>query len=139
MDELYMSHPGEIPSAAGSLLKTFKDNRVFAFYGEMGVGKTTFIKALCTVLKVSDLVSSPSFGLLYEYRRKVEQAVYHFDFFRIEKVEEILDLGYEEYFFSGCYCFIEWPEFAEELLPADAIRLHMRENSDHSRTITRIG
>jgi len=139
MNEIRMRQPGDIQNAANTLLKTFKNSRVFAFYGEMGVGKTTFIKALCNVLQVKDIVSSPSFGLLYEYRRKDEQPVFHFDFFRIRKLEEILDLGYEDYFFSGSYCFIEWPEIAGELLPADAIRLQMKVNSDQSRTITRIG
>ena len=138
MDEIHIKHPDEIPAAAARLLKIFRDSKVFAFYGEMGVGKTTFIKALCNTLKVKDLVSSPSFGLLYEYRREDDQTVYHIDFYRIEKTEEILDLGYEDYFFSGNYCFIEWPEMAKELLPGDAISLQIKVNDDNSRTITRV-
>jgi tRNA threonylcarbamoyladenosine biosynthesis protein TsaE len=138
MNKIHMHQLADIPSAATILLTEYKNSRVFAFYGEMGVGKTTFIKALCNTLQVTDMVSSPSFGLLYEYRSKDEQAVYHFDFYRIEKMEEILDLGYEDYFFSGCYCFIEWPEIAGELLPSDAIRLCMRVNRDNSRTISRM-
>ena len=124
---------------AKDFLDTYREHRIFAFYGEMGVGKTTFIKALCAVLGVSDPVSSPSFGLINEYRHDEQLSVFHFDFYRIEKPEEILDIGYEDYFFSGSYCFIEWPEMAETLLPARAVRFRLERHDNGARSMTRIG
>ena len=99
-----------LDEAALKLLETFPENRVFAFFGEMGSGKTTFIKALCRVLQVSDITSSPSFGLIHEYRSVTGDSVYHFDFYRVEKIDEVYDIGYEEYMYGGDYCFLEWPE-----------------------------
>ena len=114
--------PDHLDDAARKLLEAFPDNRIFAFYGEMGAGKTTFIKALCRLLKVSDVTSSPSFGLIHEYRSDAGDMVYHFDFYRIDSLEEVYDIGYEEYLYSGNYCFLEWPELIESLLPGDAVR-----------------
>ena len=128
----------DIQLAAAQFLEEFKENRIFAFYGEMGVGKTTFIKALCRTLNVRDTVSSPTFSLINEYRLSEETSVFHFDFYRIEKPEEIFDIGYEDYFFSGSYCFIEWPEIAETLLPSQALRFQL-ERLDHGiRSITMV-
>jgi len=111
--------------------------RVVAFYGKMGAGKTTFIKALCKLLGVEDEVNSPTFAIINEYRSETTaELIYHFDFYRIKKLEEVYDLGYEDYFYSGALCFIEWPELVEELLPLDAKKVTITENSDGSRTIT---
>ena len=111
--------------------------RVFLFYGSMGAGKTTFIKALCKALGVEDEVNSPTFAIVNEYRSEsTAELIYHFDFYRIKKVEEVYDLGYEDYFYSGALCFIEWPELIEELLPEDTKKISIEENNDGERIIT---
>ncbi|MFW5758180.1 MAG: tRNA (adenosine(37)-N6)-threonylcarbamoyltransferase complex ATPase subunit type 1 TsaE [Bacteroidota bacterium] len=117
----------QIPLVAQKLLNTFPRKRVFAFYGEMGSGKTTLIKGICNYLGVSDTVTSPTFSIVNEYHTFEGSVVYHFDFYRINKMEEALDMGYEEYFFSGNYCFIEWPEKIENLLPRDCQKLYIYE------------
>ena len=113
---------------------------VIAFYGKMGAGKTTFIKALCEELGVEDVITSPTFAIVNEYSLplggRLEGALYHFDFYRIKKIEEVYDMGYEDYFYSGNLCLIEWPELIEDLLPEDALRVTIEEHSDGSRTIT---
>jgi tRNA threonylcarbamoyladenosine biosynthesis protein TsaE len=126
----------DIRLAAKKILETCRNDRIFAFYGEMGVGKTTFIKALCRELNVQDRVSSPSFGLINEYRIPEQESVFHFDFYRIEKPEEIFDIGYEDYFFSGSYCFIEWPEMAETLLPPQTLKFRIKRLDQGTRCIT---
>ena len=126
-----------IEEAAREFIKNMGDDTVFAFYGKMGAGKTTFIKALCKLLGVEDEVNSPTFAIINEYRSQTTaELIYHFDFYRIKKLEEVYDLGYEDYFYSGALCFIEWPELVEELLPLDAKKVTITENSDGSRTIT---
>jgi tRNA threonylcarbamoyladenosine biosynthesis protein TsaE len=113
------------------------DDTIFAFYGKMGAGKTTFIKALCKALGVEDEVNSPTFAIVNEYRSEsTAELIYHFDFYRIKKVEEVYDLGYEDYFYSGALCFIEWPELIEELLPEDTKKISIEENNDGERIIT---
>ncbi len=107
----------------------------FAFYGKMGVGKTTFIKALCEILNVVDVVTSPSFAIINEYNTKNGDPVYHFDFYRIEKISDAYQLGCEEYFFQENYCFIEWPERIESILPEHCIPVLMHEELDKSRII----
>ena len=107
--------------AARRLLESFPDSRVFAFYGSMGAGKTTFIKAICARLGVDDIVQSPTFSIINEYKTRSGDPVYHFDFYRIKKTTEVYDIGYEDYLYSGRYCFIEWPELIEHLLPAETI------------------
>lgn len=126
-----------IEEAARQFIGQMGDDTVFAFYGKMGAGKTTFIKALCKLLGVEDEVNSPTFAIINEYRSQTTaELIYHFDFYRIKKLEEVYDLGYEDYFYSGALCFIEWPELVEELLPLDAKKVTITENSDGSRTIT---
>ena len=125
-----------IEEAAREFMAQMGDDTVFAFYGKMGAGKTTFIKALCKLLGVEDEVNSPTFAIINEYRSQTTaELIYHFDFYRIKKLEEVYDLGYEDYFYSGALCFIEWPELVEELLPLDAKKVTITENPDGSRTI----
>ena len=107
---------------------------VIAFYGKMGAGKTTFIKALCEELGVEDVITSPTFAIVNEYTVD-SQSIYHFDFYRIKKIEEVYDMGYEDYFYSGNLCLIEWPELIEELLPENALRVTIEEQPDGSRII----
>ena len=108
---------------------------VIAFYGKMGAGKTTFIKALCEELGVEDVITSPTFAIVNEYSLPSQEALYHFDFYRIKKLEEVYDMGYEDYFYSGNLCLIEWPELIEELLPENALRVTIEEQPDGTRTI----
>jgi tRNA threonylcarbamoyladenosine biosynthesis protein TsaE len=115
----------ELPNIAKKLLAAHHGSRVFAFYGKLGAGKTTLIKELCRQLGATDIVQSPSFTIVNEYKIRQGDSLYHFDFYRIRKLEEVLDIGYEEYFFSGHYCFIEWPEKIEQLLPEDVVRIRI--------------
>ena len=128
-----------LDKSARQLLDAFPDNRIFAFYGEMGAGKTTFIKALCRALQVKDITSSPSFGLIHEYVSETGESVYHFDFYRIETVEEIFDIGYEEYMFSGEYCFMEWPEMVETILPEETVRIAIEVVNRGERELRELG
>lgn len=125
-----------ISTAAKEFLDTIGDARVIAFYGSMGAGKTTFIKALCEQLGVNDVITSPTFAIVNEYTAGNGEPVYHFDFYRIKKIDEVYDMGYEDYFYSGNLCLIEWPELIEDLLPEDALRVTIAQNPDNSRTIT---
>lgn len=126
-----------IEEVAKEFINLMGDDTIFAFYGKMGAGKTTFIKALCKALGVEDEVNSPTFAIVNEYRSETTaELIYHFDFYRIKKVEEVYDLGYEDYFYSGALCFIEWPELIEELLPEDTKKISIEENNDGERIIT---
>ena len=126
-----------IHEGAREFVKAMGDNTVFAFYGKMGAGKTTFIKAICETLGVTeDVITSPTFAIVNEYRADSGELIYHFDFYRIKKLEEVYDMGYEDYFYSGAVCFIEWPELVEELLPSDAIKVTIAEQADGSRLVT---
>ncbi len=107
------------------MLEAFPGSRVFALYGAMGAGKTTFIKAVCRVLGVVDIVQSPTFSIINEYKTVTGDPVFHFDFYRIRKTEEVFDIGYEDYLYSGSYCFIEWPEMIENLLPEGTVRIRI--------------
>lgn len=123
------------------MAKQFIDNigtgKVFAFYGKMGSGKTTFIKAVCEELGVTDVITSPTFAIVNEYQsEQTPKPIFHFDFYRIKKLEEVYDMGYEDYFYSGSLCFLEWPELIEEILPADVVKVKIEEQADGSRTVT---
>ena len=117
------------------------DRKVYAFYGKMGAGKTTFIKAICEELGVEDVITSPTFAIINEYSITTPHSpltsdvIYHFDFYRIKKLEEVYDMGYEDYFYSGALCFIEWPELIEEVLPEDAVKVQIIEKEDGTRAI----
>ena len=125
-----------IHEAAREFIAAMGDNTVFALYGKMGAGKTTFVKALCEELGVSDVISSPTFAIVNEYRSdETGELIYHFDYYRIKKLSEGYDMGYEDYFYSGALCFIEWPELVEELLPGDAVKVTIEELEDGSRVI----
>ena len=124
-----------IHEAAREFISAMGEGTVFAFYGHMGAGKTTFIKAVCECLGVEDVINSPTFAIVNEYRAESGELIYHFDFYRIKKLEEVYDMGYEDYFYSGALCFIEWPELVEELLPEDAVKVYIEENADGTRTV----
>lgn len=135
--QIRIETPEQMPEAAREFIKAMDGRTVFAFYGKMGAGKTTFIKALCEVLGVSDVVNSPTFSIVNEYRSDESgELIYHFDFYRIKKIEEVYDMGYEDYFYSGALCLIEWPELVEELLPGDAVRVDIAEQADGSRLLS---
>ena len=135
--EITISSLDQIHEAARQFVEAMGDNTVFAFYGKMGAGKTTFIKAVCEELGVEDVITSPTFAIVNEYRSgKTGELVYHFDFYRIKKLEEVYDMGYEDYFYSGAVCFIEWPELVEELLPEDAVQVTIGVEEDGKRLLT---
>ena len=125
-----------IHEAAKEFLQNMGDGKVFAFYGKMGAGKTTFVKAICEELGVEDVITSPTFALVNEYTAGDGSPVYHFDFYRIKKLDEVYDMGYEDYFYSGNLCFLEWPELIEEILPDNAIKVKIEEQQDGSRLVT---
>ena len=153
--EIKIQSIDSIREAAREFIKHIGEHRVFAFYGTMGAGKTTFIKAICEELGVDDVITSPTFAIVNEYslpptpsslhiphstlhipHSTLHEPLYHFDFYRIKRLEEVYDMGYEDYFYSGSLCFIEWPELIEELLPDDAVRVNIAEQPDGSRTVT---
>ena len=114
-----------------------KKTDIIIIAGFTGAGKTTFIKAICEELGVSDVITSPTFAIVNEYRSDTSgEIIYHFDFYRIKKLEEVYDMGFEDYFYSGALCFIEWPELIEEVLPEDAVKVSISENADGSRTVS---
>ncbi|MBU0764900.1 MAG: tRNA (adenosine(37)-N6)-threonylcarbamoyltransferase complex ATPase subunit type 1 TsaE [Bacteroidetes bacterium] len=125
----------ELGNVAGQILQHFPDHRFFAVYGEMGAGKTTLIKAICSSLDIVETAVSPSFAIINEYRTNSGEPVYHFDFYRINNIREVYDIGYEEYFFSGRYCFAEWPERVDGLLPKDHIAIIISVLPNESRNI----
>ena len=134
--EIKINSLDSIHEAARQFIAAMGDNTVFAFYGKMGAGKTTFIKAVCEELGVTDVINSPTFAIVNEYRsEEAGELIYHFDFYRIKKLEEVYDMGYEDYFYSGALCFIEWPELIEDVLPGDAVKVYIDEQEDGSRKI----
>ena len=134
--EIKINSLDSIHEAARQFIAAMGDNTVFAFYGKMGAGKTTFIKAVCEELGVTDVINSPTFAIVNEYRpEEAGELIYHFDFYRIKKLEEVYDMGYEDYFYSGALCFIEWPELIEDVLPGDAVKVYIDELEDGSRKI----
>ncbi len=124
------------PQAAAQFIAAMQGRRIFAFYGSMGAGKTTFIKALCEAMGVEDAINSPTFAIVNEYESAAGDTIYHFDFYRIKSIAEVYNMGYEEYLYSNAYCFIEWPELIEELLPEETVKVTIEEGSDGHRTIT---
>jgi tRNA threonylcarbamoyladenosine biosynthesis protein TsaE len=124
-----------LPEVAKQFIESLGEHKVLAFYGKMGAGKTTFVKALCDTLGVEDPVTSPTFAIVNEYQTRNKEPLYHFDFYRIKKLTEAFDMGCEEYFYSGNLCFIEWPELIEELLPPHTVNVIIEENEDGTRTI----
>ncbi|MBQ8096228.1 MAG: tRNA (adenosine(37)-N6)-threonylcarbamoyltransferase complex ATPase subunit type 1 TsaE [Prevotella sp.] len=132
---------GSIRQAAQQFVSQIGQHTVFAFYGKMGAGKTTFIKAVCEELGVEDVITSPTFAIVNEYSLPLQPEsnggrLFHFDFYRIKRLEEVYDMGYEDYFYSGALCFIEWPELIEPLLPDDAVRVTISEQPDGTRTVS---
>ena len=137
MKTLVIENLDQIRQTARQFIELMGDYTVFAFHGEMGAGKTTFIKAICEELGVEDPVNSPTFAIINEYRSATTgELIYHFDCYRINKLQEAYDLGAEDYFASGALCFIEWPENIEQLLPDSCVPVHITVNDDESRTIT---
>ena len=134
--EIKINSLDNIREAAKHFIAAMEDNTVFAFYGKMGAGKTTFIKAICEELGVTDVINSPTFAIVNEYRSdETGELIYHFDFYRIKKLDEVYDMGYEDYFYSGALCFIEWPELVEEVLPGDAVKVTIEEVEDETRSV----
>ena len=126
----------QIREAAKEFIANIGERTVFAFYGKMGAGKTTFVKAVCEELGVDDVITSPTFSIVNEYRSAdTGELIYHFDFYRVKKIDEVYDMGFEDYFYSGALCFIECPELCEEVLPDDTVKVTIQEESDGSRTI----
>ncbi len=126
----------DLDSAAKQFVDAIGNRTVFAFYGKMGAGKTTFIRAVCEALGVQDVINSPTFAIVNEYLSGDGEPIYHFDFYRIKKEQEALDIGYEDYVYSGNLCFMEWPELIENLLPDDAVKVTIEEQADGSRSVT---
>ena len=124
----------DIPATASEIISFSRDSRIFLFYGEMGAGKTTLIKAICEYLGTSEPATSPTFSIVNEYTTPGGR-LYHFDFYRLKNETEALDMGYEEYFYSGNYCFIEWPEKISGLLPDHFIRINIKVTGENSREI----
>lgn len=125
--EQTIQHLDQLPDVARQLLDTFPEERFYAFFGSMGVGKTTLIKELCRQLGVENNVCSPTFAIVNEYSDRHQRPVYHFDFYRLKTLDEAYDIGYEEYFYSGDYCFTEWTEKIEPLLPDHYLRITLKE------------
>ncbi len=126
----------DLAEAAHQLLKFAGTDRILVFEGDMGAGKTTFIKEICLVLGVEDVVSSPTFSIVNEYRTSNNQPIFHFDFYRIRDLQEAYDIGYEEYFYSSSFCLIEWPEKIESLLPMHYIKVSIETLSEYQRKIS---
>lgn len=137
MKTIQITHIDTIHESARAFIEAMDDRTVFAFHGAMGAGKTTLIKAICEELGVTDVINSPTFAIINEYRSETTaELIYHFDFYRINKLSEAEDIGTEDYFYSGALCFIEWPEKIEELLPSDTVHVTIAENPDATRTVT---
>ena len=133
--EIKIKSLDNIREAAKAFLDSMGTGKVFAFYGKMGAGKTTFIKAICEELGVTDVITSPTFALVNEYTAADGSSIYHFDFYRIKKLDEVYDMGYEDYFYGGSLCFLEWPELIEEILPEDVTKVTITEEADGSRKV----
>lgn len=137
MTTIHVNSLDQLPEAAEKFIETMGDETVYAFYGDMGAGKTTFINALCRRLGVEDdVTNSPSFAIINEYRSDTTaELIYHFDLYRLEDIDEALEIGVEDYFDSGALCFLEWPERIADILPDDTVRVDIKVNDDDSRDI----
>ena len=125
----------DLEARAKDLLTLAEEQRIWLFFGDMGAGKTTLIKALCKALGVKDVVGSPTFSIVNEYQTDADEKVFHFDFYRIKNEEEAYDIGTEDYFYSGRYCFIEWPEKIPSLIPTQHIKVNIQVEDTHHRTL----
>jgi len=134
--EILIKDKRHLHSAARKLLQYTGEKKIIAFYGSMGAGKTTIIKAICEVLNAVDIASSPTFTLVNEYRTSKGVPIYHIDFYRIKKQEEVYDFGIEEYLSGDSYCFMEWPELVEEILPPETVRVRISLNAKEERTLS---
>ncbi len=134
--EIIIKDKKHLHTGARELLKQFGSSRIFAFYGSMGAGKTTIIKAVCEVLGVVDIISSPTFTLVNEYKTATADTIYHIDFYRIKKQEEVFDFGVEEYLTGDSWCFMEWPELIEEILPIGTIKVRLTVDKNEQRILS---
>ena len=125
----------QLPAAAKKILKYTSGKKLLAFYGSMGAGKTTIIKAVCRVLGAEDIVSSPTFTLVNEYKTAEGDSLYHIDFYRIKMKEEVFDFGIEEYFASGSYCLMEWPELIGDILPSETVKIRIEVDDKEQRSL----
>lgn len=133
---LFSKSPDDLSAIVAQIVEDMPAERIFAFYGKMGAGKTTLIKAFCKMLGSRDVVRSPTFSLVNEYEDKAGDSIYHFDFYRIKHIEEVYDIGFEEYIDSGNYCLMEWPERISELLPETYVYVSIVAGADEIRKIT---
>ena len=134
--QIIIKSPETIRESAKAFVVAMGDSTIIAFYGSMGAGKTTFIKAICEEMGVEDVITSPTFAIVNEYRSATSgELIYHFDFYRIKKQEEVYDMGYEDYIESGAECFMVWPELIEELLPVDVVKVSIKQQEDGSRIV----
>jgi len=124
-----------LPSAAKRLLDHSGGKKIFAFYGSLGAGKTTIIKAICKALGATGIMTSPSFTLVNEYKTAMGEALYHIDFYRIKNQNEVFDIGIEEYFSSGSFCFLEWPELVEDIIPPGALKIRITVDKNEKRIL----
>ena len=136
MKDHFCENLKQLNKIAKELLKVHNNAKIFAFYGNMGVGKTTFIKEICKCLDVNDNVLSPTFSIINQYTTIQNDFIYHFDFYRIKNINEVYDLGYEDYFYSNSVCLIEWPELIKQLLPNDTVSISINQTEGYSRIIT---
>jgi tRNA threonylcarbamoyladenosine biosynthesis protein TsaE len=139
--KIYIKSQEEISDAAKKFIALMGNKKVFIFYGDMGAGKTTFIKAICKELGVNETINSPTFAIVNEYLTTSDDTIFHFDFYRINKIEEAYDFGYEDYFYSGNLCFIEWPEKVQEIIPLDAsiVSINIMENDEREIILSNCG
>jgi tRNA threonylcarbamoyladenosine biosynthesis protein TsaE len=133
--QIIIENKNQIKEAAKQFVDLIGNDKVFAFHGLMGAGKTTLIKAICEELGVKESVTSPTFAIINEYKDRGGASIYHFDFYRINKLEEAFDFGYEDYFYSGNLCFIEWPEIIESILPQNCIKVSIEEKENGIRVL----
>ena len=134
--KIIIKNKSALHEAAVKFINTFRAKRIFAFYGTMGAGKTTIIKSICELLGAIDTVTSPTFTLVNEYRTNNGEPLYHIDFYRIRKTEEVFDFGIEEYFASGSYCFMEWPELIEKFLPPETVKVRITVGDNEERILS---